>query len=155
MKTVHPFIFILAVFALFTVRSAEAQTPETTQGAQIVFDKETHNYGDVYMHGDGNCIFRFSNTGNEPLILSDVKAGCGCTVPQWPREPLLPGDTASIKVRYTTLNRPHQINRSIVVTSNAVNRSSIILRLTGNVIEPPPAFTPEKLMDKSGAPVPE
>ncbi len=152
MKTIPLIVYIFVVFILCPVCSAEAQTSESANGAQIVFDKETHNYGEVYMHGDGNCIFRFSNTGNEPLILSDVKAGCGCTVPQWPREPILPGDTANIKVRYTTLNRPHQINRSIVVTSNAINRSSVILRLTGTVIEPPTGISPEKLMDKSRTP---
>lgn len=132
----------LLLILTLTGAPINAQTVTISSGPQIVFDKETHDFGEVFMYGDGNCVFKFSNTGNEPLILTDVRAGCGCTVPEWPREPLLPGDTATIRVRYTTLNRVHQINRSIVVTSNAKNKPTQVLRLIGNVIAPPDEVTP-------------
>ena len=147
--------FLLLVVLLGTIGmqlNAQVTGSGDISGPQISFDKDTHDYGEVFMHGDGNCVFTFTNTGNEPLLLTNVRAGCGCTVPQWPREPLLPGDSAEIKVRYTTLNRPHQINRSIVVTSNATNKPTQVLRLKGSVIEPPPEFTPEKNLDKGGSP---
>jgi hypothetical protein len=147
--------FLLLVALLGTIGmqlNAQETVSGDISGAKISFDKDTHDYGEVFMHGDGNCVFTFTNTGNEPLLLTNVRAGCGCTVPQWPREPLLPGDSAEIKVRYTTLNRPHQINRSIVVTSNATNKPTQVLRLKGSVIEPPPEFTPEKNLDKGGSP---
>jgi hypothetical protein len=148
-------IFIILIALLGTiVIQLNAQEPHSVDisGPQISFDKDTHDYGEVFMHGDGNCVFTFTNTGNEPLLLTNVRAGCGCTVPQWPREPLLPGDSAEIKVRYTTLNRPHQINRSIVVSSNATNKPTQVLRLKGSVIEPPPEFTPEKNLEKGRSP---
>ncbi len=149
MKKFFPYIIILLTLVQFSAGSLVGQTPDPTDGPKIKFDKEIHDYGDVYMYGDGNCIFKYTNTGTEPLLLNNVKAGCGCTVPDWSREPLMPGETASIKVRYTTLNRPHKIYRSIVVTSNAVNKPSVILKLKGNVIEPPPDNVPEKNINKS------
>jgi hypothetical protein len=151
MKTGKLFLIILALLAGSLVLKAQEEKSENN-GPQISFDKETHDYGEIFMHGDGNCVFTFTNTGNEPLLLTNVRAGCGCTVPQWPREPVLPGDSAEIKVRYTTLNRPHSINRSIVVTSNAANKPSLVLRLRGKVVEPPPDFSPEKNLDKGGTP---
>ena len=147
MKT-HGFLF----FIIFLFSCSLSLNAQDVSGPKIDFDKETHDYGEVYMHGDGNCVFTFTNTGNEPLILTNVRAGCGCTVPQWPREPVLPGESAEIKVRYTTLNRPHQINRSIVVTSNATNKPTLVLRLKGNVVEPPSEFSPEKSLDKNSTP---
>lgn len=150
MKAQNMILTVLLLFAFSTVLMA--QDAEKSNGPIIEFDKETHDYGEVYMHGDGNCVFTFTNKGNEPLLLTNVRAGCGCTVPQWPREPVLPGDSAEIKVRYTTLNRPHQINRSIVVTSNSINKPTLVLRLKGSVVAPPPEFTPEKTLDKGGSP---
>jgi hypothetical protein len=151
MKTRKLFLIVFTLFAFSAVLQAQEEKSENN-GPQISFDKETHDYGEIFMHGDGNCVFTFTNTGNEPLLLTNVRAGCGCTVPQWPREPVLPGDSAEIKVRYTTLNRPHSINRSIVVTSNAINKPSLVLRLKGKVVEPPPDFSPEKNLDKGGTP---
>jgi len=151
MKTGKLTLMIIVLFAASVVLKAQ-EPAKDNNGPQISFDKETHDYGDIYMHGDGNCVFTFTNTGNEPLLLTNVRAGCGCTVPQWTREPVLPGETGEIKVRYTTLNRAHSINRSIVVTSNATNKPSQVLRLTGKVIEPPPDFSPEKSLDKGSTP---
>jgi len=152
MKARKFLLLITLLGAVGMLLTAQEPRSGSISGPQISFDKDTHDYGEVFMHGDGNCVFTFTNTGNEPLLLTNVRAGCGCTVPQWPREPLLPGESAEIKVRYTTLNRPHQINRSIVVTSNATNRPTQVLRLRGSVIEPPPEFTPEKKLDKGGSP---
>jgi len=142
---------ILMILAI-TGFKIDAQTITNLSGPQIVFDKETHDFGVVYMYGDGSCIFKFSNTGNEPLILTDVRAGCGCTVPEWPKEPLLPGDTATIRVSYTTMNRVHQINRSIVVSSNASNKPVQVLRLIGNVIASPVDTTLGKKADQNSIP---
>ena len=96
MKKFFPYIIILLTLVQFSAGSLVGQTPDPTDGPKIKFDKEIHDYGDVYMYGDGNCIFKYTNTGTEPLLLNNVKAGCGCTVPDWSREPLMPGETASI-----------------------------------------------------------
>lgn len=145
---------VLLLVLSFTA-SAFAQTESKTNGPVIEFDKETHDYGTVYVNGDGNCVFTFTNKGNEPLVLSNVRAGCGCTVPEWPREPVLPGKNAQIKVKYTTLNRPHTINKTIVVTSNSIVDNTIVLRIKGEVVAAPNQASPEKVQSPLSSPTPK
>ena len=66
----------------------------------ISFQKDVHDFGKLKQHGNASTEFTFTNTGNAPLIISNAKGSCGCTVPTWPREPIAPGATASIKVKY-------------------------------------------------------
>ena len=87
-------------------------------GAQITFVTETLDYGTIVQGADGNREFVFTNTGNEPLIISSCKGSCGCTVPKCPTEPILPGETSKIKVKYDT-NRIGKVTKTITVTSNA------------------------------------
>jgi len=70
--------------------------PTTT----VQFDNDTYDYGTVTEGEMVNYSFKFKNTGNEPLIISDAKGSCGCTVPDWPREPIAPGKTGEIKVAF-------------------------------------------------------
>ena len=67
-------------------------------GPKIEFTKETHDYGTIKYGADGTCTFEFKNTGNAPLIISNAKGSCGCTVPEWPKEPIAPGAKGSIKI---------------------------------------------------------
>lgn len=100
----------------------------------IIFDKLEHNYGTIQKGGDGNSVFTFTNKGQKPLVLSNVRASCGCTTPEWTKTPVSPGKTGIIKVKYNT-NLPGTFNKSITVTSNAVN-SSVLLRIKGQVVTP-------------------
>jgi hypothetical protein len=101
-------------------------------GAEVSFDKEVHDYGNVKQGGNGECEFKFTNTGSEPLIISDAKGSCGCTVPEWPKTPIKPGETASIKVKYDT-KRVGPINKTVTVTSNATTEPTKTLRIKGTV----------------------
>jgi hypothetical protein len=101
-------------------------------GAEVSFDKEVHDYGTVKQGGNGECEFKFTNTGTEPLIISDAKGSCGCTVPEWPKTPIKPGETASIKVKYDT-KRVGPINKTVTVTSNATTEPTKTLRIKGTV----------------------
>lgn len=101
-------------------------------GAEVSFDKEVHDYGTVKQGGNGECEFKFTNTGTEPLIISDAKGSCGCTVPEWPKTPIKPGETASIKVKYDT-KRVGPINKTVTVTSNASSEPTKVLRIKGTV----------------------
>lgn len=142
----------MIVFMLSFSLSSLAQAEAKVAGPLIEFDKETHDYGTIYVNGDGNCVFTFTNKGTEPLLLTNVRAGCGCTVPHWPREPVLPGESAEIKVKYTTLNRPHKINKSIVVTSNSVTKNTVVLRIKGEVVLAPDQALPEKTKSPLSSP---
>lgn len=113
------------------------------KGAYIEFDKSldhsngsiAFDYGKIEKMSDGVCVFKFKNTGKTPLILTDVKASCGCTVPTWPQnKPVMPGKTGEISVKYNT-SKLGAFNKAITVTSNATN-STVELRIRGEVVEP-------------------
>ena len=105
-------------------------------GAKIEFKED--------IHGDASTEFKFTNIGTEPLIISRAKGSCGCLVPSWPREPIQPGQTGIIKVKYDS-KRIGPINKSVTIVSNASNHPTKVIRIKG-MIEAPPAggATPEK-----------
>jgi len=100
-------------------------------GAQIKFEKEVHDYGTIMQNADGATAFVFTNTGSEPLIISDAKGSCGCTVPEWPKEPIAPGKKSSIKVQYDT-NRVGAFQKTVTVTTNG-SVEPIVLKIQGTV----------------------
>lgn len=125
----------------FLVGSAQENTkPVGGTGPMISFDKEVHDYGTVAYGGNGECTFTVTNTGDQPLILTNCKGSCGCTVPKCDTEPIKPGGKTTISVRYDT-KRPGPINKSVTVSSNATNAPEKILRIKGTV-EGGPAATP-------------
>ncbi len=119
-------------FAAFA-QNAAPQPAANPNAPVITFEKTTHDYGTIAKGGDGTCEFKFKNTGVEPLILSNVTSSCGCTVPEWPREPILKGKSASIKVKYDS-NHIGPINKTITVVSNG-KESTIQLRIIGSVVD--------------------
>lgn len=114
---------------------------QVESGAQIEFKKETHDYGNVKYGGDGTCTFEFTNTGTEPLIISNAKGSCGCTVPSWPKEPIAPGAKGVITVKYDT-KRPGAIAKNVTITSNATNEPNKVIRIKGNVLPAPEGGAP-------------
>ena len=128
--------FLLSMFVsmALTVLNAQDVTPaeQNNDGPKIEFSEQEHNYGTLQKGGDGTCEFVYTNQGNEPLILSNVKASCGCTVPTWTKEPIMPGQTGSITVRYNT-NNVGAFTKTITVTSNAVNSPRLTLKIRGKV----------------------
>jgi hypothetical protein len=136
---------------------SQKTTPTVTPTAQpnpnapeIKFVTDTHDYGTIKKGANGDCSFAFTNTGKEPLILSNVKSSCGCTTPSWTKDPVLPGKTGKIDVHYDT-NRIGQINKSITVASNA-KTATVILMIKGNIIESPEEITPDKLTNSNVVP---
>lgn len=126
-------VALLLGLVLFAANIVKAQE-EVTNGPEISFEKLVHDYGDVPLNGDGTCEFRFTNTGNEPLLLERPRSSCGCTVPTWPKEPVLPGDSQVIKVTYRT-NHAGVINKTVTVTSNAIKNHNVVLRIKGRVVD--------------------
>ena len=101
--------FLLSFFIALAVTGLNAQNTTTANeapknGPRITFNEMEHNYGTIQKGSDGNCEFTFVNEGNEPLILSNVHASCGCTKPTWTKEPIMPGKSSVIKVGYNTNN---------------------------------------------------
>lgn len=133
----------LAIFGITTVgiaqNATEAVKATTTvsneNGAKIEFESETIDYGTIENNSDGNREFKFTNTGNTPLVISNAKGSCGCTVPTWPKEAIAPGESSVIKVRYAT-NRTGSFSKSITLTSNAVNAPTKVVKIKGTVNPP-------------------
>jgi len=138
-------LFLFVAFIATSIFSANAQVES---GAKIEFDKEVHDYGTVKYGDNGTCKFEFKNTGNAPLIISKAQGSCGCTVPEWPKEPIAPGAKGAITVKYDT-KRPGPINKSVTITSNAVNEPNKVIRIKGTVLEAPEGTSP---VNTSGAP---
>ncbi|RTL13393.1 MAG: DUF1573 domain-containing protein [Flavobacteriaceae bacterium] len=104
-------------------------------GAKIEFKEETINYGEVEKGKDnGIRIFEFTNTGDAPLVIKNAKSSCGCTVPEWPKEPIAPGGKGQIKVQYNM--NPGPISKTITIETNATNKENgmIPLRIKGTVV---------------------
>lgn len=103
------------------------------QKAKIEFEETSHNFGTIgENNGKATHEFRFKNTGEAPLILTNVRAGCGCTTPEWNRQPVAPGAEGFIKVSFDPRNRPGSFVKSITVNSNAEN-AVMSLTIRGNV----------------------
>lgn len=115
--------------------------------AKIEFKTDTIDYGTIEKGADGVRVFEFTNTGDAPLIISDVKSTCGCTVPKKPEAPIMPGKSGEISVKYDT-NRVNPIRKTITVTSNAANSPTVALKIKGEVIDPSKTSILEK-KDKS------
>lgn len=99
--------------------------------AKIEFKNETIDYGEIAKGSDGVRVFEFTNTGSVPLVISNVRSSCGCTIPKKPEDPILPGKTGQIQVKYDT-NRVGPIRKAITVTSNA-DTPTKILKIKGTV----------------------
>jgi hypothetical protein len=147
------FSFILLFFAAFTLQAQDntQPAPADPNAPEISFDKTVHDYGTIVQGSDGTCEFKFTNTGKEPLILQKPVSSCGCTVPTWPQEPILPGKTDVIKVTYATHN-VGPINKTVTVNSNA-KTARVVLSIKGNVVAKPADKVPEKTNDNSATPI--
>jgi hypothetical protein len=99
--------------------------------AKIEFKTETVDYGEITKGSDGIRVFEFTNTGKAPLIISDVRSSCGCTIPKKPDGPIMPGKTGEIQVKYDT-NRVGPIRKAITVISNA-DTPTKVLKIKGEV----------------------
>jgi hypothetical protein len=99
--------------------------------AVIEFEESTIDYGTIDKGANGVRVFKFINSGNTPLVISNVKASCGCTIPKKPSKPILPGSSGEIEVKYDT-RRVMPFKKTITVSSNAVN-STVLLTIKGKL----------------------
>ena len=132
------------LFCTATMMSAQTSNPNPN-APDMKFEKTTHDYGTIKKGDNGDCEFKFTNTGKEPLIITNCRASCGCTVPSCPKEPIMPGQSSTIKVTYST-QRVGVINKQITITSNGKN-SPLVLTITGNVLDTSSETSPLKNND--------
>jgi archaellum component FlaG (FlaF/FlaG flagellin family) len=101
-------------------------------GQEIWFEEYMHDYGQIEQDSDGTWTFLFKNLGDEAIVINRVRSSCGCTVPEWPREPIEPGETGKITVKYNTALTGTFL-KSVTVYSTAAN-SPVKLQIKGKVV---------------------
>ena len=99
----------------------ESLTEAQNEGAKITFENTTHNFGDVSQGDKVTHAFKFKNSGDQPLIISNVLATCGCTATKWTKEPVKPGESGQITVEFDSSGRSGKQNKVVTIISNTAN----------------------------------
>jgi hypothetical protein len=124
--SVRLFTVALLIFVGFNVGA------QTT--AEMAFESVDHDFGKIKEDaGPANFNFNFKNTGKIPLVISTVNASCGCTTPEWSKDPVLPGKSGFIKVSYNPQGRPGSFNKTVTIVANIANGSQV-LKISGEVL---------------------
>jgi hypothetical protein len=110
-------IVLVASFQMTAQATITEDQPNPASKAFLTLESDVVDYGTIDQGSEPLRVAKFKNTGTEPLIISGAKGSCGCTVPNWPKEPIMPGETSQIEVRYDT-KRVGGINKTITVSSN-------------------------------------
>ena len=99
----------------------------------ITFDRDTHNFGDIKQGDKVQTQFAFTNTGSNELLITDAYGSCGCTVPEWPKEPIPPGGKGVINVQFDSKGKHGAVSKTVTVVANTVpNNTRLIIK--GNII---------------------
>ena len=128
----------IATIVIFTLVLGICGCNNTTEenakqhGQEIWFEEYMHDYGQIEQDSDGTYTFLFKNLGDEAIVINRVRSTCGCTVPEWPREPVEPGDSGRITVKYNTALTGTFL-KSVTVSSTAAN-SPVKLQIKGKVV---------------------
>lgn len=126
---------LASLFILFIGFGVVAQTADTEpnqNGPKITFEESSFAFGDITQGDVVTHIFTYENTGNEALVISSVRTSCGCTAPDWNREPLAPGEKTEMTIKFNSRGKMGMQNKIITITSNAVNSTERI-KITANV----------------------
>lgn len=129
-------LIMMATGSVIFAQEAAVTVAGQDDGPVIALDKTTHDFGEIPYGSDGTCYFTVTNNGNSPLIISDCKKSCGCTVPTCTKDPIPPGGMTKIKIKYDT-KRPGKFDKTVTVSSNAANKKTVIVRIKGTVGQKP------------------
>jgi len=123
---------------------------QVNTNAKIEFKQLVYDYGTIEKNSYGIARFVFYSKGSAPLVINNINASCGCTVPSWPKEPIIPGDSATIEVKYDT-RRLGIISRHVTISCNASDEN-ITLNLKGTVVETSNNSFPKKNIERNAMP---
>ena len=140
MKKVFALFTVLCLISSFAFAQTTASKPDVVkaviekvvEGPVMTFTSTEIDYGTIEQGSDPLRVFEFKNTGTEPLVIKNARGSCGCTVPSWPKEPILPGETSKIEVRYDT-KRIGKFTKTVTLTTNETGQKKI-LRIKGQVL---------------------
>lgn len=127
---------LLMSMTLAFAQDAKPTPTEKVDGAVLTFESNTHDFGNITQGDVVERVFKFTNTGNQPLIITNIQTSCGCTTPVWPRDPVMPGGKGEIKVGFNSSGKLNKQTKTLPIISNAVNEASITF--TTNVLTKEP-----------------
>ena len=116
-----------------TPAAATTATVDTAAAPKMTFEKESHDFGKIKQGDKVNYDFKFTNTGKSPLIISEAHATCGCTIPEWPKAPVKPGESGIIKVTFNSAGKTGLQDKQITCTANTVPAQTMV-HLIGEVL---------------------
>jgi len=132
MNTFKLFCAVLLLFASFQSVSGQSDiAEESLDGPAMTFENLIVEYGEIAQHSEPLRTAKFTNTGTAPLVIKNARGSCGCTVPTYPKQPIMPGETAQIEIRYDT-KRLGRINKTVTITTNAPG-DAIVLKVVGKI----------------------
>lgn len=134
MKTLN--LFFVLIFLSISSTFLFAQEPAEVQGPVMTFESMIVDYGDIEQDSEPLRILKFTNTGTEPLVVSNARGSCGCTVPTWPKQPVMPGESSQLEIRYDT-KRLGGINKTVTITTNEGGEAHVI-KVVGKIHEATP-----------------
>ncbi len=134
------FMFCMAGSTLLATAQEGVATPVDPNAPEIKWESTDIDYGTIQQDANGAREFKFTNVGKSPLILSNCRGSCGCTVPDCPKEPIMPGQKGVIKVSYDT-HRIGPFTKTVTVESNAKNNTET-LKIHGTVLDSNAGGTP-------------
>ena len=124
---------IFSIFFLVSCVESNSQEEVNLEPTKVKIENETFDFGIIKQNTSVSTEFIIENIGPEPLIIRSAKAGCGCTVPQWPKEKIAVGDKANIKVTFNSGSRQGKINKNVTLVTNAIP-SVQVLTIIGTVV---------------------
>jgi hypothetical protein len=128
--------YLLFVMMLGFAAGAFAQTASKVNGPVITFEKKTHDFGQIVQGDKVEETFKFTNTGTEPLIITNVQVTCGCTTPKgWPRDPIMPGGKGEVTIAFNSTGKIGRQDKVVTVVSNATNSDDAKISFTTQVVE--------------------
>jgi len=143
MKKIFTLLLMVAMISSISFAQEATSSEAPAKGPVMTFETMTVDYGTIEQSSDPLRSFLFTNTGNEPLQITHAKGSCGCTVPEYPKEPIMPGEQAKINVRYDT-KRVGKFVKSVTLTTNTTSGKEK-LTIKGEVLK--------KAVEPNGLPV--
>jgi hypothetical protein len=133
-------LFLLSFFFLFTcgddpfskvksenVEKASVRDNSSSKFPVMTFNKKVHDFGVIQNGIPAETVFSYTNTGEAPLVITDIKSTCGCTVPSWPKQPIPSGSSGQIRVQFDSSNKPGIQNKVITITANTETKIKKLL----------------------------
>jgi hypothetical protein len=131
-KIVLSLIAVASIATASVAQTAPAAAPANPNAADFKFEREVHDFATIKEGVQAEYVFKFTNIGKEPLVITNVQASCGCTTPKWTKEPVKPGESGQVTAIYNSKGRPGNFNKAITITSNAKTAQKVLF-IKGNV----------------------